>query len=371
MIYKGKKKKAHGRAPVKKLLFIGDLAPKYLTGTSISSSLILSELKPFYRLLIVEEDDSFQYKSFGYYLKVLNVSKKMVILFGRSLFNKISIFYLVFSCSGFGSIKSLLYILTVKLASPRAKVIIHIHRGDFFSSFFKRKRNQLVARMAFSFSTKVVLLSHEQCLEFSTMFPTRTFAVLKNTIEYEPVVTDFSILKRPRNKFVFVSNYFKEKGIIDLLQCFTELNKLGYDIELDTYGALNLSPIKTEILSFQSDKIRIHDSISGSEKRSLLRNSGCLVLPSWSEGQPLVILEAMANALPVIVSDVGYVAEMVGKDYQFLYKSRDVESLKLKIIEFLSLDKIKDIGQRLNTRYHSFYGKAKHKSNTVNIFTIE
>jgi glycosyltransferase involved in cell wall biosynthesis len=352
----------------KKLLFFGDLAPKYLTGTSISSSIILSELKDCYEIIIVEENDSFQYKNLKYYLKLFNIIKKALKLFFISLVNKLSVFYLVFSSSTFGCIKTLLFVVSVKISSPKTKVVIHLHRGDFFETFYKRRQNRLISKIIFGLSNSVILLSDKQIFEFKRNFPNLSFRILYNSLDIEVDLLNFKKEKTIQNRFIFVSNYFREKGIIDLLKCFDELISEGYDIELDTYGALNLSTLKDEILQYRSGKIRIHESISGILKHEEIRKSKCLILPSWTEGQPLVILEAMANATPVIATNVGYISEMLGEKYEFLCSPKNKDDLKSKIITFLSKPNVNEIGNLLYNRYYKYYSKSRHSKEVLNIF---
>ncbi|MFC2089139.1 glycosyltransferase family 4 protein [Bacteroidota bacterium] len=176
--------------------------------------------------------------------------------------------------------------------------------------------------------------------------------------------------KKDRNKFIYISNYFKEKGIIELLESFSDLITKGYDIELDTYGLFSSSSLKNEILKYNSDKIRIHGTISGDQKYLQIRKSTCLIVPSWNEGQPLVILEAMANATPVIATNVGLIPEMLGENYEFMYSPKNRAELKDRIIAFLSRQHLNEPGDMLFKRYQQYFSKSKHKKKVLEIFKL-
>ena len=77
---------------------------------------------------------------------------------------------------------------------------------------------------------------------------------------------------------------------------------------------------------------RPHSEISG-----YMDESDLFVLPSYSEGMPLVVLEAMASGIPVIASRVGGVPEVIRDGFNgFLVEPKDSEALAKRIEEVLS-----------------------------------
>lgn len=86
--------------------------------------------------------------------------------------------------------------------------------------------------------------------------------------------------------------------------------------------------------------------VSG-RKRSMsdFANADCYVLPSLSEGLPIVLLEAMAAKLPVITTDVGSCRDLVEKSGCGLIVSPgDIDSLVIGIKKMQSLKNRKDLG---------------------------
>jgi glycosyltransferase involved in cell wall biosynthesis len=83
------------------------------------------------------------------------------------------------------------------------------------------------------------------------------------------------------------------------------------------------------------DAIEFAGHVSDEKKAGLLRSASLLVAPSHSEGQPLVILEALAAGLPVIATRVGGVPEALEDGVEgFLVPVGDTEALAGRIVEF-------------------------------------
>ena len=178
--------------------------------------------------------------------------------------------------------------------------------------------------------------------------------VLKNTC-----FENFNVrYNSEEGKFLFLSNYFKEKGIIDAIEVFNKLDNKS----LVCFGNGKI-PKEVRI----NKNIIINDSLHGKEKFMAYSNCDALIFPSWNEGFPLTILESMSIGTPIICSKVGYIEKILGSNYPLFFKPRNTIKLKEKIIEFEQMDK-KKISKYLINRYNKHFHKSIFKKSLYEIF---
>lgn len=99
-------------------------------------------------------------------------------------------------------------------------------------------------------------------------------------------------------------------------------------------------------------------------KEEFFLNTNIFVFPSWVEGQPIAILEALASFCPVVATDVGAVSDTVIDGLNgYLVPSKSVSALRDKIEIFLKEpDKITEMG--INS--HKLYKKKFTLEHSVN-----
>ena len=140
---------------------------------------------------------------------------------------------------------------------------------------------------------------------------------------------------------IFVGSVTRSKGIFELINAFIKLNNNNSKLHLMIIGGGSaLSEIK-EIIHANNIETRVHIfSNQPHDKISIFLNAAdILVLPSYAEGLPNVILEAMACGLPVIASKVGGIPEAIEEGISgILVEKQDVDTLT-KAIEKLIEDK--------------------------------
>ncbi len=131
-------------------------------------------------------------------------------------------------------------------------------------------------------------------------------------------------------KCVFMSHINTEKGVDELLQVAKMLPE-GYSIDL--YGAIKEDKYRN--FDFESYGVTYHGEISSSQVLQLLPQYSLLLLSSYREGYPGIIIEALSVGVPVVASNIGGIPEIISDGYNGkLMQPGDVESLRDAILSF-------------------------------------
>jgi glycosyltransferase involved in cell wall biosynthesis len=124
-------------------------------------------------------------------------------------------------------------------------------------------------------------------------------------------------------KMVFIGRYEKLKGIDELSAALKQLNARNIDFEMHFIGPI------PEDQKLAGTKYIYHGLVRNADFiRQLLCESDILVCPSYSEGMPSVILEAMASGCAVVATRVGAVEEQVDSDTGWLIPAGNVVALE-------------------------------------------
>ncbi len=354
-------------------MFSGELPPKSVHGVAISNEINVKFLLDKYQVVIDEEYLDLRFHQTLHSSKFQNFVGRLKRIISLSFKNKFDFFYIVFSVSTAGAIKTFLIILFFKSFNYSSRCIVHVHRGDL-DIFVKRSYlNRFFLYFVIKLTHRLIVLSEQtkEFIEFQFGTSSCSIFVLPNTVNIEPIVHE-SLEEQNRTnslkKFVFISNYIEEKGILLLLETFKQL---GARFQLHCYGNFSDLNLKSKIMAYNSDYITINGPIFNEDKFLVIKESDALILPSFNEGKPIVLLEAMSIGTPFISSNVGYIKEMVFDDYPFIYDNHTVACLKEMIIKFSLISKVDKIYLQDNLREHYFehYSNEKHKSKLFQIFS--
>ena len=263
--------------------------------------------------------------------------------------NKFSNQILHVSTSGkIGFIKDLMFILCSKLFNK--KIILHLHYGDCETDFKSSKIIRLLTITSFCLANKIIAID------------SKTFKFIKGITKKNKVYflnngfnLDLKIkTKRNREQITYVGRIEKAKGSYELLDAFLETKDFKINRQLTLIGDCLDNKLIEKINS--SENIKWVGRKSRDFVLKTLRESICLCLPSYSEGMPYVVIEAMSLGTPVIASKVGGLIDLLGEDYKLFIDSISKKSIFKKIVSLNSTSLLnKEVSNYLKGRYHKFF----------------
>ncbi len=140
----------------------------------------------------------------------------------------------------------------------------------------------------------------------------------------------FSSIPTGPRVFLCIGRLTAQKGQLLLLDAFAKLVEDRFDAELVFAGDGEMREVLEGRIADRGlgDRVRITGWIGEAEVRKQLGDSAVLLLPSFAEGLPVVIMEAMAMGRPVISTYIAGIPELVrAGENGWLVPAGDMESL--------------------------------------------
>lgn len=210
------------------------------------------------------------------------------------------------------------YLLLCKFL--KKKVLMQYHGGklDVFTRTASRIQINIIKKIVF-LPDQIGVCSEAQKMPFRELGIENRVHVLRNMVHLNPHLQDKSNRRHwsiPSDYFVilFVSaQFFREKGIIETLDAIPLVRKRHPKTAFIMVGGGSGDPnLLDRIQSMeQRNEIVLTGHLDFPQLQKLFAASDCFILPSYAEGLPLTLLEAMASGLPVIATPVGGIPEVV------------------------------------------------------------
>lgn len=136
--------------------------------------------------------------------------------------------------------------------------------------------------------------------------------------------------QRTSKRLLFVGNLKKTKGVLACAEAFVDIIQQGIDAELVYIGqGAGKAQIQAIFESHPEAKTKVtfHPPMPQGDIRGWMNQSDLLLLPSFNEGVPNVVLEAKSSGLPAIATAVGGIPEILDDSDGLLVKLHDHQEL--------------------------------------------
>ncbi|MDE7376247.1 MAG: glycosyltransferase family 4 protein [Muribaculaceae bacterium] len=223
------------------------------------------------------------------------------------------------------------------------KVVMHVH-GSTFEAYFNRNKRRV--RKTLQNCDAVVALSQSWLDFFKTEVGLDNVVILPNIVSEADVPAEQPVADSLTH-LLFLGELGPRKGVYDLLDAvYDSRETLAGRVMLHIGGNGDTQKLEDTINRLGLDGIvRFEGWVSGEKKKELLRQCSIYVLPSYAEGLPISILEAMAYSHAIISTTVGGIPEVVDSTNGILVEPGDKKALAQAICTLAAdPDKVKAMG---------------------------
>lgn len=220
------------------------------------------------------------------------------------------------------------------------KLIVHPHGLEMFQGITMRDQ---VIGAPFRFALRHILRRSAVCISLGGRLTpvlqqqvrgtgTRVITI-PNAVHVPEVMPAYPVDHGPL-RLLFVGRFAFNKGLDLLIEVARRLEREGKG-DLVHFQLAGDGPLKEGIMAAGLPaNVELLGKIDDAGLFRAYQQCHALVLPTRFEGMPTVVLEAMAQAKPIIVSDVGATAELVSPHNGYLLPPGDAEALYQAVLAF-------------------------------------
>jgi glycosyltransferase involved in cell wall biosynthesis len=173
-------------------------------------------------------------------------------------------------------------------------------------------------------AAKVVLIDQETFSAVRSAAPSVRAVLVPNCVDISSLPA-VNISREQEKTVLFVGWVVPTKGVGELIEAWVKLGSTGW--RLDIVGPCDRTYEAALVRRFAPEGVRFIGELSHEETMVRMARCDLFVLPSYTEGFPNVVAEAMALGRPIVATEVGAIPEMLSGDAGLLVKSKDPMAL--------------------------------------------
>lgn len=193
----------------------------------------------------------------------------------------------------------------------RVPYLFHLHSGEF-PVFYHRECGRLAqawVKRTLRGAARVVVLTNGWRSALLEIEPKLRLEVLGNPVA---VPEHIPPLRDRVGEVLFLGRLREKKGVFDLVRAMPAILSAYPDIRFVLAGDGELEVVRTMARDLKVEHALVMPGwIDGDEKDMAIGRADIFVLPSYFEGLPVGILEAMAAGVPIVATTVGGIPDIL------------------------------------------------------------
>lgn len=220
-----------------------------------------------------------------------------------------------------------------------ARVLIHLHAAQMHHVYRTLSPfMQAVVRKVFSLAHEVVVLGEASrgfVLNELHCRPDRVHSVINGVPG--PTCPRRKESERQKFRILFLGNLLERKGVSDLLHALSGIEIPENEWEVTIAGGGDVEGYREKAAKIGlGGNVRFFGWATQDQAAELLSKADVLILPSYDEGLPLVILEALAHGVAVVCTPVGEIPfTLTHRENAFFVEAGDVQGIKKALEELM------------------------------------
>lgn len=205
------------------------------------------------------------------------------------------------------------------------KIIVHFHPSTE-KLLFNGKYSHIL-EILFSYSDLLLVLSPQWIKWIDQAFPNNNFNM---KVLYNPcpiVQRDFS---KKKNHILFAGTLNERKGYNRLLEAFSQIcnQHRNWKLIFAGNGAIDNAKEIQQKLNIPDNQVEYLGWISNGKKEKVFQEASIYCLPSWGEGFPMGVLDAIAYGITVITTPVGGINDVMTNEVNgLIYDTYNIKEL--------------------------------------------
>lgn len=210
-----------------------------------------------------------------------------------------------------------------------AQVLLHIH-PTYFMDFYESSGplQQRAIRATIRRCEALMVLTEEMATNLKAIAPERRPYVMPNPVALDELVAD-PVPARQAETVVFLGWFVPGKGAYDLLEALARLRERRPGLRAVFGGYKMEDQLRERVRSLGLDQaVEVAGWCGRADVVRLLQTCTLFALPTYSEGIPMVLLEAMACGAPVVICPVGGIPSVARDERNALFvRPGDIDGL--------------------------------------------
>jgi glycosyltransferase involved in cell wall biosynthesis len=286
------------------------------------------------------------------------------ISFCGAILKKPDVIHLTTS-GGLGVIRDLVIMISAKLF--RVPVIYHIRFGRVPSIADSNTIEWRFLALAMQMATIVIGITPSTVEAIEDHLSAVWIEYIPNPVALSDNLLTENELSHHQRTILYLGWIVPTKGIEELIEAWSAIDHKNWRLVLVGPGEKDY---QTELVErYGVADLDFYGELEHEEAMKLMAQCGLFVLPSYTEGFPNVVLEAMSFGRPIIASSVGAIPDMLSDDCGLLVTPKDVEELKVAISKTIDDEDLRrKLGQNARKKARKEYSMDIVFTRYVNVW---